>query len=126
MRLKKGQGNYGVPMIIIAMLILFVVYVLMVYPEERARMLNKKEVTIGGNTIYINENGFEPEKITIQKGETITWVNHDVKGHRLNFGDFKSKLISPSESYSHTFTEKGIFVYSDEFSPEFVGKVIVN
>ena len=28
------------------------------------------------NTIYLTESGFQPEDLTIQQGETVTWINN--------------------------------------------------
>ncbi len=30
----------------------------------------------GGNTVYLTESGFQPSELTIQQGETVTWINN--------------------------------------------------
>lgn len=30
----------------------------------------------GENTVYLTESGFQPQDLTIQQGETVTWINN--------------------------------------------------
>ena len=119
-----AKVQYTVPIVIIVLIVLFIVYVIMVYPEERIRIFQQKQHSLP-NTIYIKLGGFVPEEITIKKGVTVTWVNEDTKRHRIVGADFKSQIMPPGGEYKHLFNETGIFMYSSEFNPGMVGKIIV-
>lgn len=93
--------------------------------------------------------GFVPEIITIQAGDTVTWMNKDSKTrwpasaihptHEAYPGSSINKCNTPNEqgafdacgylssgkSYSFTFTEKGSWNYHDHLHPSMKGKVVV-
>ncbi len=110
--------------IIIGLLVLFFVYVLMIYPEDRQKLLDSNTTTHRG-IISIECDSFNPAEITIQKGSSVTWVNNCISKQRINGADFTSPILLPHRSYTHTFEKNGVFVYSSEFNPELTGKVIV-
>lgn len=67
------------------------------------------------NTIYINNYKYNPDKLTVKVGTTVTWVNQDAAKHTVT-GDpgvtgLDSALLGQGESYSYTFTEKGLYTY---------------
>ncbi|MCD6576209.1 MAG: cupredoxin domain-containing protein [Nanoarchaeota archaeon] len=120
------MGKTPIASIIIAALIaLFIVYLIMVYPEERVRIFNEPEKYGGTNTILIEDEGFTPEEITINAGDKIVWVNKCETRQRVVGADFKSPILLPNERYEHVFDESGVYIYSSEFNPEMTGKVIV-
>ena len=118
--------KYGVPLIVIVLLVFFIFYVIMVYPTDRAKiLLENKQEHQNKNVIYIKGGEFQPSEITISKGESVTWINQDNTNHRINGADFMSPIIYPGGSYTHKFTDEGTYVYSCEFHPEMSGKIIV-
>ncbi|WP_424357895.1 cupredoxin domain-containing protein [Methanocella sp. MCL-LM] len=75
--------------------------------------------------VDMKNNMFTPQEITIQAGDTVTWTNQDQAKHDVNFGDFKSPLLSKGETYSHTFETAGTYDYVCDVHPFMKGRVIV-
>ena len=70
--------------------------------------------------VIIRARAFDPATITIKKGTTITWINEDpILHHVVHLPEvnhvqlFDSGPLSPMQSYSYTFREKGRFNYGD-------------
>jgi len=71
-----------------------------------------------GATIVIRDLSFEPNRVTIKAGETVTWKNEDRRSHQIMSGappvmteDFVSPSLSSGESWSHTFAEPGEYPF---------------
>jgi plastocyanin len=79
-----------------------------------------------------------PNPIDIQVGDTVTWTNNDMQPHTVTSGtnaiadgNFDSSpdltsLITPGQSFSHTFTKTGEYGYYCSLHPNMVGKVLVD
>ena len=57
---------------------------------------------------------FQPQSVTVSRGDTVTWVNtsdiaHTITGDDLTFAD--SGLLDPGQSFSQTFDEAGTYRY---------------
>lgn len=78
-------------------------------------------------TITIDNFTFTPAELTVAKGTTITWINHDDIPHSVVENDkkFRSKALDTDESYSFTFAAEGTFQYFCGLHPHMTGKVIV-
>ncbi len=68
------------------------------------------------NTIVLKNLDFMTKKLTIKKGETVTWKNEDTAKHTVTFDDEKmqsgsSQLFGPGESYNYTFNNVGTYSY---------------
>ena len=80
------------------------------------------------NTVQVGANGntFSPSTLTVQAGDTVTWMmaegGHDVDGQ--GFGTALVKQPAGS-TYSHVFTTPGTFNYVCDFHGGMSGKVIV-
>ncbi|HLC64512.1 MAG TPA: plastocyanin/azurin family copper-binding protein [Candidatus Nanoarchaeia archaeon] len=100
---------------------------------------------ISGSTIEVTSSGFSPNSITINSGDTVTWINKDSAPHwpasamhptHLLYpetgGCIGSKFdacgeIPPGGSWSFTFSQKGEWKYHDHINPgSMFGTVIVN
>jgi plastocyanin len=78
---------------------------------------------------------YQPNPIKIKVGETITSINNDLSIHTVTEGNpsinivpvngFDSGLISPEETFSHTFDKVGAIKYHCTLHPTMLGKVIV-
>ena len=77
------------------------------------------------NIVTIHEFKFNPSEITIQKGETITWVNEDSVTHTVTGTVINSGLLEKGKSFKQTFNETGAFDYGCTPHPYMKGKVIV-
>lgn len=74
-----------------------------------------------------------PPQITIDVGQTITWINEDRAFHTVTAGyydvpedDFDSGHMRPDERFHHTFEQAGMFHYYCRLHPWMEGTVIVN
>ena len=99
--------------------------------------------------VEMTSSGFNPQTVTINKGDTVTWVNLDTSAHwpasamhpthkvypgsdiakcgtseASNIFD-ACKDLGPEETYSFTFNEVGEWNYHDHKNPSLFGKVIV-
>jgi plastocyanin len=78
-------------------------------------------------TVTVHNFKFAPAKVTIKKGQSVTWkfvkdpAPHNVKGS----GGIKSKAKITSGSYTKKFTKAGSFKYVCGFHPNMKGTVVV-
>ena len=77
------------------------------------------------NTVLIQDYKYQPAEITIQSGETVTWINKDSVRHTATGDTFDSGLFGKDESFQQTFEEAGTFDYICTPHPYMKGKVIV-
>lgn len=86
---------------------------------------------------------YEPALISIDVGETITWINNDKESHTITSGKgsgrfgwmsnefgksdgyFDSERIMPNKSWSFVFDKKGIFAYYCTIHPWMDGTILV-
>ncbi|MHC1718660.1 MAG: cupredoxin family copper-binding protein [Acidaminococcaceae bacterium] len=77
------------------------------------------------NTVTIHEFKFNPAEITIQKGETITWINEDSVTHTVTGTGINSGSLEKGKTFKKTFNETGTFDYICTPHPYMKGKIIV-
>ena len=79
------------------------------------------------HTVTIEGMRFQPESITVARGDTIIWVNKDLVPHTATSeaGGFDSKDIQADKSWRYTLREKGDFVYICTFHPTMKGMLRV-
>lgn len=112
------------PAIIIAFILLFTfIYLLQVYPGERAMALSGNP---SGNTIEIINGAFVPNEIKIHKGASITWINRDRIDHQIIGMDFQSGILKPGGMFTQKFNEVGTYVYNCNIHQNEYGKIIVS
>ena len=85
-------------------------------------------------TIELQENGFSPQELTIQKGDIVKFVSNNRifwpasnlhPSHTIYF-EFDSKdPIKTGESWSFRFNKLGEWKYHDHLAPYFTGTIIV-
>jgi len=80
---------------------------------------------VSGNTVVIQNFSFIPGTLTVTKGTTVTWTNHDATAHQIKSATFNSSLLSTGQSFSFTFDTAGSFDYSCAIHPSMLGKIIV-
>jgi plastocyanin len=68
------------------------------------------------NQINITNSKFEPKRLTVTEGTTVTWNNsegvHTVKSDK---DIFISKTLSPGEKFTYQFTKAGTYPYHCTF-----------
>ncbi|EKD78842.1 MAG: Blue copper protein, partial [uncultured bacterium] len=79
-------------------------------------------IAVGG-TVYavkIEGNAFISGTISIVAGDSVTWVNRDESGHSVAAEDdsWSSPPLQHNESYTHTFSDPGVFPYYDPTYPD--------
>lgn len=86
----------------------------------------------GGATVTLRELRFDPDVVTIKKGDSVTWKNEDRRNRQIMSGappvmtdDFMSPVIETGQSWSQTFDQAGEFPYHDMKVPNQLGTVIV-
>ncbi|MGE5465430.1 MAG: cupredoxin domain-containing protein [Betaproteobacteria bacterium] len=75
--------------------------------------------------VLIKDFKFQPDQITIQKGDTITWTHPGTASHTVKFADSESQILKNGGTYSKTFDQAGTFPYSCGIHPYMTGTVIV-
>lgn len=83
--------------------------------------------TTAKNTVVMQNSAFSPATITVNKGDTVTWVNNDPMTHRVaaDDGSFDLGDQANGASVSHTFTQAGTYAYHCTIHPFMKGTVIV-
>jgi len=69
---------------------------------------------------------FEPEKLDVEVGDTVTWTNEDIVPHIVTTEKFKSKTMDQGESWSFKAKQKGDFPYFCRFHPTMKAKLVVH
>ena len=79
------------------------------------------------HTVTIQGLKFKPEKIEIEPGDTVVWVNRDDRDHTVvaDDGAFESPRIRNDKSYEKKFDKPGKYNYGDDLHPRMRGVVIV-
>lgn len=83
--------------------------------------------TLNGTNITISNFAFDPADITVPAGTTIIWTNMDSVGHTVvaDDGTWKSNDLSQGDTYSHTFSQAGVYMYHCGVHPSMTGKITV-
>ena len=79
-------------------------------------------------TVQITSTGFVPSAVTVEVGDTVTWVNADTTRHQVvaTSGAFSSPVLQPGQSFSYTFRTSGRYAYRDAFARNRRGTITVN
>jgi amicyanin len=77
--------------------------------------------------VTIDNFVFEPTRLTIKAGTTVTWTNRDDIPHTVAAKDrlFKSKAMDTDETYSFTFSTPGEYSYFCSLHPHMTGTIVV-
>ncbi|HET8821002.1 MAG TPA: cupredoxin family copper-binding protein [Thermoleophilaceae bacterium] len=78
-------------------------------------------------SVTIVDFNFSPGTITVDVGDTVTWVNNGPTPHSAtsSSGAFDTGIFPAGESRSHTFNEAGTFSYICTPHPNMRGTVVV-
>jgi len=86
-------------------------------------------------TVSMQATAFSPSSLTINKGDTVRFVNNDTKDHwpasdvhpvHEIYPEFDPRaVIAPGEEWSFTFERVGEWGVHDHRSPYITGKIIV-
>ncbi|MBI5001867.1 cupredoxin family copper-binding protein [Candidatus Woesearchaeota archaeon] len=68
---------------------------------------------------------FDDQEIRIKEGTTVVWTNYDSAPHTVDGEGLNSRTISQGESWTYTFTKKGLYDYYCSYHPSMTGNVVV-
>jgi plastocyanin len=78
------------------------------------------------HTVVMEGVKFEPETLTVKRGETVVWVNKDPFPHTVTAkGTFDSHDIAAGKSWKYTARKAGEFVYICTLHPNMKGTLKV-
>jgi amicyanin len=80
-----------------------------------------------GAAVAIDNFTFNPQKLTVKAGTTVTWTNNDDIPHAIAAVGkaFKSKALDTDNSFSFTFTTPGSYDYFCSLHPHMTGTIVV-
>ena len=74
------------------------------------------------HTVVIEGTRFEPETLTVKRGETVRWINKDPFPHTVTAsGVFDSHDIQPQRSWRYTARKAGEYAYTCTLHPNMKG-----
>jgi 3',5'-cyclic-AMP phosphodiesterase len=83
---------------------------------------------LGPNQVGIDNFAFTPKILTVRRGTTVTWINHDDVPHLVASPDQKfpnSKVLDTNERYSTAFKTPGTYKYFCAIHPVMTGTIVV-
>ncbi|HEU0085264.1 MAG TPA: cupredoxin family copper-binding protein [Bradyrhizobium sp.] len=76
--------------------------------------------------IMIDNFTFEPARLNVKVGTTVTWKNRDDIPHTVvSAGKFRSKTLDTDDSFAFTFTTAGDYTYFCSLHPHMTGTIKV-
>ncbi|MBS3142422.1 cupredoxin family copper-binding protein [Candidatus Woesearchaeota archaeon] len=112
----------------IILIVMAIMAVLLISEQETQQAPQQPEQQASQRTIILQNFAFSPSQMFIKAGDTVTWTNSDSAPHTVtsNSGDeLDSPSLSPGETYSHTFTTAGTYMYHCEFHPRMTASITV-
>jgi plastocyanin len=80
---------------------------------------------VDGPTVTIEDMAFAPETLTVEAGDTVTWVwNDGAIAHDVAGDDFQSEVMSEG-TFSHRFDKSGTHDYVCSLHPNMTGTIEV-
>ena len=79
-------------------------------------------------TVSIDNFTFNPQKLTVKAGTTVTWTNKDDIPHGIaatNNAFKRSQALDTDDSFSFTFTTPGTYQYFCYIHPHMTGTIVV-
>lgn len=78
------------------------------------------------HTVVIEGVKFEPETLTVARGDTVVWVNKDPFPHTVTAkGAFDSHDIAAGKSWKYVARKPGEFAYVCTLHPNMQAKLVV-
>jgi LPXTG-motif cell wall-anchored protein len=86
-----------------------------------------KAIAAASGSVTIADFSFSPASLTINQGDTVTWVNNGPTPHSAtaNDGSFNTGILKAGASASHTFGQAGTFSYYCQPHPNMKATVVV-
>jgi amicyanin len=92
-----------------------------------AGVLSAPALQAGDLEAKIDQFAFDPQRVTVKAGTTVTWTNEDDVPHTIASSSklFKSKALDTNDKFSFTFTTPGTYEYFCSLHPHMTGAVVV-
>ena len=68
------------------------------------------EETAAATTVAVKDFKFEPEAVTVRKGETVRWENADAFLHTVTSGDTSGEVNKPDGRFDKGMSDRGASV----------------
>jgi plastocyanin len=96
-------------------------------PEPDPEPREPRVVAAASASVRIVNFRYSPATVTVDPGDSVTWVNEDSDPHTATASDggFDTGTLDQGESGSHRFTEPGSFPYICALHPSMRGTVVV-
>lgn len=96
-------------------------------PAASTPQASTPSAPVPGTAVSIDNFAFAPATLTVHRGDTVTWTNHDEEPHTVAAGDgsFRSPGMDANATYSFTFTTPGSYDYICSIHPVMHGTVVV-
>ena len=77
--------------------------------------------------VKIDNFVFNPQRVTVKAGTTVTWTNDDDIPHTVVASNraFKSKVLDTNDKFSFTFATPGAYEYFCSLHPHMTGTIVV-
>jgi len=81
----------------------------------------------GPENVELRNASFQPDSLTVDKGTTVTWNNHNgtVETVTAKDGSFDSGDLAEGYEFRYTFLEPGTYYYYSKNNPAMQGEIIV-
>ena len=79
------------------------------------------------SAVKIDNFTFNPQRVTVKAGTTVTWTNQDDIPHTVTSATkaFRSKALDTDDKFSFTFTTAGVYEYFCSLHPHMTGTIVV-
>jgi LPXTG-motif cell wall-anchored protein len=86
-----------------------------------------KAIAAGSGGVTIADFSFAPATLTVDQGDTVTWVNNGPTPHSAtaNNGSFNTGILKAGQSASHTFAQAGTYSYFCQPHPFMKATIVV-
>lgn len=91
------------------------------------------ETAAGGDEVLVQGFRFQPERLEVAAGATVTWTNEDDIAHTATAGtpdapsgEFDVGLDGVGATGTHTFDEAGTYAYFCEVHNSMLGEIVVS
>jgi plastocyanin len=88
-------------------------------------------IAAGDNVVWLamEDDRFNPKSLTIEAGQTVTWINKGADWHSVAAfdGSFEVDQVGSGETFSHTFATPGIykFICKHHARQGMIGEIVV-
>lgn len=97
-------------------------------PDDVQATDDAAEDATGNVMVSIGDFFFEPDGLSVEAGDTVTWTHEGDITHNVTSrdGSFASENVVSGETFVHTFAETGSFEYRCTLHGQMVGSIDVS